>query len=91
MQESTNINIRMDKDVKVAAERIFNELGFTMTTAINIFLRKAIQENGIPFDVKLNTPNEITLKAIEEGEALANNPSTESYETISDLKKALGV
>lgn len=91
MQESTNINIRMDKDVKIAAEKLFKELGFTMTTAINIFLRKAIQENGIPFDVKLNTPNEITLKAIAEGDSLANDPSTKSYDTISDLKKALGV
>ena len=91
MQESTNINIRMDKDVKMAAEKIFNELGFNMTTAINIFLRKAIQENGIPFDVKLNTPNEITLKAIEDGDALANDPSSKSYNTISDLKKALDV
>ncbi len=91
MQESTNINIRMDKDVKIAAEKIFNELGFNMTTAINIFLRKAIQENGIPFDLKLNTPNEITLKAIEEGDTLANNPSTKSFDSISDLKKALDI
>lgn len=87
MQESTNINIRMDKDVKNAAEKIFNELGLNMTTAINIFLRKSIQEQGIPFDVKLNIPNEATLKAIEEGESL----TSASYSNISDLKKALGV
>ncbi len=87
MQESTNINIRMDKEVKNAAEKIFNELGLNMTTAINIFLRKAIQVQGIPFDIKLNTPNETTMKAIEEGESL---PST-TYNNISDLKKALGL
>lgn len=87
MQESTNINIRMDKDVKVAAEKIFNELGLNMTTAINIFLRRAIQEQGIPFDVKLNVPNETTMKAIEEGESL----SSTSYNNIPDLKRALGV
>ena len=87
MQESTNINIRMDKDVKNAAEKIFNELGLNMTTAINIFLRKSIQEQGIPFDVKLNVPNETTLKAIEEGESLDST----AYTNISDLKKAVGV
>ncbi len=87
MQESTNINIRMDKDVKNAAEKIFNELGLNMTTAINIFLRKSIQEQGIPFDVKLNIPNEATLKAIEEGESLASP----TYSNINDLKKTLGV
>ncbi|MDE6660939.1 MAG: type II toxin-antitoxin system RelB/DinJ family antitoxin [Anaeroplasmataceae bacterium] len=87
MQESTNINIRMDKDIKNAAEKIFNELGLNMTTAINIFLRKSIQEHGIPFDVKLNIPNETTLKAIEEGETL----NSTAYNNINDLKKALGV
>lgn len=87
MQESTNINIRIDKDVKNAAEKIFNELGLNMTTAINIFLRKSIQVQGIPFDVKLNIPNEATLKAIEEGDSLVSP----TYSNINDLKKALGV
>ncbi len=87
MQESTNINIRMDKDVKNAAEKIFNELGLNMTTAINIFLRKAIQEQGIPFDVKLNIPNETTLKAIEEGKSLTST----AFSNIDDLKKALDI
>ena len=32
-----------------------------MTTAINIFLRQTIMENGTPFSLKLNIPNEITL------------------------------
>lgn len=36
---STNLNIRMDKEIKDQAEEIFNELGLNMTTAINVFLR----------------------------------------------------
>ena len=39
---TTNLNIRIDKSVKNQAEEIFNELGFNMTTAINIFLRTTI-------------------------------------------------
>ena len=50
--ESTNLNIRTDKEVKIAAERIFEELGLNMTTAVNIFLRQTIRENGIPFELK---------------------------------------
>ena len=46
---ATNLNIRTDKDIKDVAEKIFNELGMNMTTAINIFLRQAIRSNGIPF------------------------------------------
>lgn len=52
---STNLNIRTDKNVKEAAEKIFAELGINMTAAVNIFLRQVIRENGIPFSLKLNT------------------------------------
>ena len=49
----TNLNIRTDKDIKDQAEVIFSELGLNMTTAINMFLRTIIRENGIPFNLKL--------------------------------------
>ena len=55
---TTNLNIRIDKDIKDQAEGIFNELGINMTTAVNIFLRTAIREHGIPFELKLDVPNE---------------------------------
>ena len=45
----TNINIRVDSDVKSEAQEVFTSLGLDMTTAINIFLRQAIQRRGIPF------------------------------------------
>ena len=64
---TTNLNIRIDKDIKDQAEGIFNELGINMTTAVNIFLRTAIREHGIPFELKLDVPNETTVAAIEEG------------------------
>ena len=47
-----NINIRTDKEVEIATENIFREFGLNMTTAVNMFLRQAIRENGIPFDRK---------------------------------------
>lgn len=64
---TTNLNIRTDKDIKDQAEAIFNELGLNMTTAINMFLRTAIREHGIPFDLKLDVPNETTAAESEEG------------------------
>ena len=69
--ESTNLNIRTDKDVKAQAEKIFNALGLNMTTAVNIFLRQAIRENGIPFALKLDVPNKTTAAVIEEGRHIA--------------------
>ena len=68
---TTNLNIRTDKDIKEQADQIFSELGLNMTTAINMFLRTTIRENGIPFSLKLDTPNEETAAAIEEDLKLA--------------------
>jgi addiction module RelB/DinJ family antitoxin len=48
----TNINIRIDKETKVQAEHLFNRLGLNMTTAVNIFIKQALLNRGLPFDVK---------------------------------------
>lgn len=89
--ESTNLNIRTDKDVKIAAEKIFEELGLNMTTAVNIFLRQTIRENGIPFELKLNVPNDVTATAIEEGRRLAYDKTATGYTNMDDLKAALAL
>lgn len=86
--ESTNLNIRTDKEVKAAAERIFAELGLNMTTAINIFLRQTIRENGIPFDITLNVPNDLTVAAMEEGRKMAHDESVKGYSSIDELRAA---
>ena len=87
--ESTNLNIRTDKEIKTASDKIFAELGLTMTTAVNIFLRQTIRENGIPFALKMDVPNDTTHAAIEEGRRIARDPSVRGYTNMEDLKAAL--
>lgn len=86
---TTNLNIRTDKDVKEKAEKIFNELGLNMTSAVNIFLRTAIRERGISFELKLDVPNETTIAAIEEGRKMVSDPSSPRYSNIDELRDAL--
>ena len=88
MNNSTNLNIRIDKTIKDKSEKVFEDLGLNMTTAINIFLRQVIRVNGIPFEIKGNVPNQETKEAIEESIAIANDNS-KGYSNIEDLKKAL--
>ncbi len=88
---TTNLNIRTDKEIKEQAEVIFSELGLNMTTAINMFLRTTIREKGIPFALKLDTPDSITLSAIEEGRKIAYDDTVKGYSNMEDLKKALEV
>ncbi len=87
--ETANLNIRTDKEVKQAAEKIFEALGLNMSTAVNIFLRQTIRENGIPFELKLNTPNQATIEAIEEGRRIASDKNIKGYANMDDLKAAL--
>ena len=88
---TTNLNIRTDKEIKEAAEKIYSSLGLNMTTAINMFLRASIRESGIPFDLKLNVLSDETIKAIEEGRMIAKDTNVKSYDNMDDLRKALEV
>jgi len=84
---NTSMNIRMDSDIKKKAQKIFAELGLDTTTAINIFLRQVIRTNGLPFEVKIDSPNNDTLETIKEIEELKNDPDKKVYSSFSELLK----
>ena len=61
---TTNINIRVDSELKQSAEELFNDLGLNMSSAITIFLKRVVSYDGIPFELKrnaLNTKTKIEL------------------------------
>lgn len=62
----TNLNIRIDENLKQEFDKMCNELGMTMTTAFNIFAKTVVRQRGIPFPVSLDTPNAATLAAIDD-------------------------
>ena len=89
---NTNLSIRVDKETKEKANELFNKFGLTMTTAVNMFLKTAIRENRIPFELKLEEElNEVTMKAIEEGRRIAKDDNVKGYDSIEELREALGV
>lgn len=63
---TTNLNVRVDENLKKAADTLLNELGLNMSTAINIYLKQIVRENGIPFEIKLDKPNAETLQAMQD-------------------------
>lgn len=85
MNGKTSMNIRMDNDVKVEAQKLFSEFGMDMTTAINLFLRQSIREQRIPFEIKLSRPNKETMAAIEEAERLLKTSDTKRYQSVDAL------
>ncbi len=85
MAGTTNISIRMDKDVKAQAEAFFSELGMNLTTAFNIFVRQSLREGKIPFEISVNQPNSETIAAMLEAERIAKDPSVKGYTDLDEL------
>ena len=81
------MSIRLDSEVKEQAQQIFNHLGMDMTTAINIFLRQAIQYQGLPFDVRLDDRGKLLLQVVTDVEQ--NRNMSQPFESVSDLMEDL--
>lgn len=82
---TTNINIRMDSDLKAQADALFGELGMNLSTAFNIFVRQSIRDGGIPFEITLNQPSKDTIAAMLEAEGIAKDPSVKGYNDLDEL------
>ena len=72
MTKTSAINVNVPTDVKEEANALFNNLGLTMSGAINIFLKKALSEGGIPFEVRERKPSKRLLEALKESEDIIN-------------------
>ncbi len=83
--QTTNISIRMDTDLKAQADHFFAELGMNISTAFTIFVRQALREGKIPFEISLNTPNKETIAAMLEAERIAKDPAVKGYTNMDDL------
>ena len=59
-------SIKIDPEIKAESQELFERLGLSFSTAINLFLRQAIREQAIPFRVGEPAYNEETLRAIRE-------------------------
>ena len=84
---TTNFTVRLDTRVKNDAEKLFNELGMTLSGAFNIFLHQALLVQGLPFAVRKELPNQKTLAAMREAIALADDPDAKTYASAAELMR----
>ena len=85
MAATTNFSVRMDSELKKECEALYSELGMTLTTAINVFLRQSLRSGGFPFEVRLEQPNKETIAAMLEAERIAKDPSVKGYNDLDEL------
>lgn len=87
MANTTNLNIRIDEELKRQADAIFSELGLNMSTAINMFLRYSVRYGGIPFELRVEKPNAETLAAIDD--VNNNRNMSKTFTSVDDLMEDL--
>ena len=65
MENKTSaINIQIDSNVKKDATMVLTDLGLSMSSAINLFLKQVIKKNGLPFEVTNVVENKKILDVV---------------------------
>ena len=85
----STITVRVEPELKKAASRFFTETGLPMSTAINIFLRRTVREQALPFPISLEVPNAETLAAMKEAIAIAHDPKAKGYDNVDEMLREL--
>lgn len=66
MAKTDTLHVRVEPSVKQKAEKTLNDLGLSITEAINVFLNQVILNDGIPFEIKKPKYNKVTIQALED-------------------------
>ena len=66
MAKTDTLHIRVEPSVKMKAEKTLNDLGLSITEAVNVFLNQVILHDGIPFKIEKPKYNKETIQAIED-------------------------
>lgn len=63
--ETVNVTVRMERQTRDDAAKLFSELGISTTQAINMFLKQAVREQRIPFEVSARPTVERCSESME--------------------------
>ena len=84
------ISLRVDDDVKRRAEQVLDDIGLSMSVAINIFLRKVAREHRIPFELSADELNAETVEAIQESGRMKADPGLgKTYTDVDQMMEEL--
>ena len=84
---AVSTNIKIDPILKRESQELFESLGLSLSSAINIFLRQSVREQAIPFRVGNPAPNLDTIKAIED--ARNGIGLSRGFSSVSELMEDL--
>ena len=84
---SSLVQIRVDDKLKNDVTAIYDQLGLDLSTAVRIFFKRSVAEQGIPFAMKINGGSDSIRKAIPSDILGAMNAMAASAEEngVADL------
>lgn len=76
INKTANVNVRIQENIKQQAEQILEKIGIPRSTAIDIFYRQIILNNGIPFPLKI--PKNLPVREVLDEKSF-NSMMTNGY------------
>ena len=83
--KTVNVTLRIDEELMEQAEELFEDIGLSLNAACRIFLKRAVQEQRIPFE--LGRPDRKTRKAMSDAEREKNVSG--GFDSVDELIEAL--
>ena len=57
MPKEATMQVRMDSDLKAQAEALYRNMGTSFAEAIRIFAKQSVEENAMPFTIRVPKRN----------------------------------
>ena len=80
-------NISLDPELKEKAIKLFSNFGLDLSTAITLFLSQSVREEKIPFEIRMNIPNQETIEALKEKETMKDKKKYKRYDSFEEIIK----
>ena len=87
MAAKVSTNLSLDPMLKQQSIELFSDLGMDLSTAVSVFLKKAVSVQGFPFPVTRETPNQETIDALNEYYEMKAHP--EKYRKYNSFKELM--
>ncbi len=84
--KTINVTLRVDKELKEEADALFEDMGLSLNTACRMFLKRAVQEQRIPFEV-VRKPDRKTLRALSDAEE--GKDVSSDFDSVDELMDEL--
>jgi DNA-damage-inducible protein J len=85
LMPTTTVTVRLDSEEKQEAEKLFNSLGFSLATAYRMFIKAALRERRIPFELEegpVPLTGEAYKRMLDARIAAANRGETKHHDLI---------